>query len=490
MAGAANEAKKAANIKNAAVAEAHYGAGEYEKALEALRLIESNLTDKDDPRFVQNLRLVESATGGFSNVQRLRDGLLEVKKKMRAKQVAKQQSTSSNGAATDGGANAASSSSTAPPPSSATAATAANGGDKSDTAAGSASSRSQTSAASTDVNETLSVLREADSDCSILLYNLAALHFERQEYGASRTILEQLFRDIEPIEETVAVYVCLLLLDALVHCSRGALLNAYDKAAFASQTEEVLGKMEKLTRAGIRKDGGGDAAGDKDKEGVASLPFSSEQASEFDFRLHLYRAKALLMQHHLKASKKEIKSALEILHKSKFHDDDKKSSGGSSGSRAGSPSRSEEWASSAPALRNMSALYLKANFEYLRQNYRKALKLLSSCHSIGQMMQQLEGPDGASSSGGSAPGQLQAVEMKGAAGSMYYNNVACVHHKMQRSHLALHYFQKALAECGNVHDESGSGGSGSKGAKSGGGGSGGGKSGKSGGVAGREVGVG
>jgi hypothetical protein len=47
----------------------------------------------------------------------------------------------------------------------------------------------------------MALLADADSDCAILLYNLAALHFARKEHGAARAILEHLFRDIEPIDE-------------------------------------------------------------------------------------------------------------------------------------------------------------------------------------------------------------------------------------------------------------------------------------------------
>jgi CCR4-NOT transcription complex subunit 10 len=81
-------------------------------------------------------------------------------------------------------------------------------------------------------------------------------------------------------------------------------------------------------------------------------------------------------------------------------------------------------------LRNESALYLKANFEYLRQNYRKALKLLSSCHS--------EGSESGSAAGGSGGLTKQ--------GPMYFNNVGCVHHKMGKYHAALSYFSKALKQ--------------------------------------------
>ena len=119
--------------------------------------------------------------------------------------------------------------------------------------------------------------------------------------------------------------------------------------------------------------------------------------------------------------------------------------------------------SSTESLRNITALYLKANFEYLRQNYRKALKLLSSSHTTSGMMQQLAGPDQTISEKLTRGNSEHAPnkKLKGVVGATYLNNVACVHHKMCRPHLSVHYFKKAIAECvaanNPVSDEEGSG---------------------------------
>jgi CCR4-NOT transcription complex subunit 10 len=73
-----------------------------------------------------------------------------------------------------------------------------------------------------------------------------------------------------------------------------------------------------------------------------------------------------------------------------------------------------------PACQNVAALYLKANLEYLRHNYRKALKLLASAHRA----------DG----GAASPTR----------GMLYLNNMGCLHFRMGLYHLGLQYFQKAL----------------------------------------------
>eukprot|EP00619_Florenciella_sp_RCC1007_P009580 CAMPEP_0205918512 /NCGR_PEP_ID=MMETSP1325-20131115/9849_1 /ASSEMBLY_ACC=CAM_ASM_000708 /TAXON_ID=236786 /ORGANISM="Florenciella sp., Strain RCC1007" /LENGTH=107 /DNA_ID=CAMNT_0053286047 /DNA_START=175 /DNA_END=495 /DNA_ORIENTATION=+ len=73
------------NSDLAAKAEAHYNAGDYAKALDALHRIESTIADKQDPRLLHNLRLVESAVAGFNDVEGLKDGLMAIKQQLRAK---------------------------------------------------------------------------------------------------------------------------------------------------------------------------------------------------------------------------------------------------------------------------------------------------------------------------------------------------------------------------------------------------------------------
>mmetsp|Transcript_37089 Transcript_37089/g.85688 ORF Transcript_37089/g.85688 Transcript_37089/m.85688 type:complete len:795 (-) Transcript_37089:454-2838(-) len=370
------------NSDLAAKAESHYNAGDYGQALDALHRIESTIADKQDPRLLHNLRLVESAVAGFNDVEGLKDGLMAIKQQLREKL-----------------------------------------------------ERDSPESADGDMDLDLAAL---DSDTSILLYNLAALHFQRKEYTAAQSILENLFAHIEPIDETVAVHVCFLLLDVLLHMARGTLLTERERAAFSHKTEQILSHMEKVQIIGASSStdnsddansggsGGGAAAagnGEKDEKVLGGRKGDNPEQVEFEFRLHLYRAKLLLLQQQLKLSKKEIKSALEIYQR------DLRPDAATNGFEAGLDDDSRT------GMRNMTALYLKANFEYLRQNYRKALKLLASCHSAD------DGAAAAAAAGGAQTPQRPAV---GPLGSMYYNNIACAHHKMRRYHVALHYFQKAL----------------------------------------------
>ena len=76
-----------------------------------------------------------------------------------------------------------------------------------------------------------------------------------------------------------------------------------------------------------------------------------------------------------------------------------------------------------PPLQTPCAQYLKANVEYLRQNYRKALKVL-----------------------GSAPKNPIAPDTGECLSSYFFNNLGCIHCTLGKYSLAAHYFRKALEE--------------------------------------------
>ena len=73
---------------------------------------------------------------------------------------------------------------------------------------------------------------------------------------------------------------------------------------------------------------------------------------------------------------------------------------------------------------NTPILYIKSNFEYLRGNYRKAIKLLNS-----------------------APQSLKTTAETGEnLAAMYYNNMGVIHFYMRKHNLGAFYFRKALQE--------------------------------------------
>eukprot|EP00903_Cladosiphon_okamuranus_P018118 g16673.t1 len=304
-------------------------------------------------------------------------------------------------------------------------------------------------------------LADLDADASVLLYNLSALRFQQKQYGAAQAVLEWLFLHIEPLDDSLAIHICLLLLDVLCHSARGNLHTEDNLRRFSAQTAAVLAFLERphaLNSAG----GGGDsgAGGDSGRQQAQDDSGSGDSAeqTEFAFRLHLYKAKVLLLQEQTKTSKKEIKSALEIFQRElRGTGSDSTASGGGGAGESQQQQPGTFAPVPPPGVQNMAALYLKANLEHLRDNHRKALKLLASCHGF-QGAEEYSGPG-------------EAV------GPPYFNNMGCLHHKLGRHHVALHYFQKALEALGKGARAKGAGGESSGGEAAAAAGRGGGKDG-------------
>uniref|UniRef100_A0A8C4T773 CCR4-NOT transcription complex subunit 10 n=1 Tax=Erpetoichthys calabaricus TaxID=27687 RepID=A0A8C4T773_ERPCA len=106
-------------------------------------------------------------------------------------------------------------------------------------------------------------------------------------------------------------------------------------------------------------------------------------------KIHQYKVRAYIQMKSLKACKREIKSVMNT---------------------AGN---------SAPSL------FLKSNFEYLRGNYRKAVKLLNSSNIAEH------------------PGVMKTGEC---VRCMFWNNLGCIHFAMAKHNLGIFYFKKALQE--------------------------------------------
>ncbi|CAM9325169.1 unnamed protein product, partial [Sphacelaria rigidula] len=88
-------------------------------------------------------------------------------------------------------------------------------------------------------------LEGLDADASVLLFNLSALHFQQKQYGAAQAVLEHLFWHIEPVDESLAIHICLLLLDVLCHTARGNLHTPESISRFAQQSAVVVGFLER-----------------------------------------------------------------------------------------------------------------------------------------------------------------------------------------------------------------------------------------------------
>ncbi|XP_068612171.1 CCR4-NOT transcription complex subunit 10 [Brachionichthys hirsutus] len=215
-----------------------------------------------------------------------------------------------------------------------------------------------------------------DVENSLLSYNQAIVHYHMRQFSDAVAIAERLYQFLEPFEEKFALAVCFLLVDLYLLTFRP------EKAV------HLLAVLDKLSVQGSNKNGKGEN-NNWNKDG-------SSQRSEFTAvmeaaksKMHQYKVRAYIQMKSSKACKREIKSVMNT---------------------AGN---------SAPSL------FLKSNFEYLRGNYRKAVKLLNSSNIAEH------------------PGPIKTGEC---VRCMFWNNLGCIHFAMGKHNLGVFYFKKALQE--------------------------------------------
>ncbi|ETV88514.1 hypothetical protein, variant 2 [Aphanomyces astaci] len=251
-----------------------------------------------------------------------------------------------------------------------------------------------------------------ERDASLLRYNLAVVYFRQKKYAAAASLLDVLLRAIEPMDENVAMHICFLYLDVILHSSRSSSVTeaAAPSSALRQKADALVSYLESphmfngLVPLPVS---------DKKptKASVAAATAHDAHVVEFKFRLHLYKSKLALLHDNLKGAKKDVKTAMEI-----FQRDIKPVKGdgvagvlapivGGIGSIYVPPST---------AFQNSSALFLKAQLEYLRRNFKKCIKLVASC-------------------------KQQAVDE-----SLFLNNLGCVHSQLGHHQAAQSYFAKAL----------------------------------------------
>ncbi|XP_036394731.1 CCR4-NOT transcription complex subunit 10 isoform X1 [Megalops cyprinoides] len=216
-----------------------------------------------------------------------------------------------------------------------------------------------------------------DVENSILYYNQAIIHYHMRQYSEAILIGEKLYQFLEPFEEKFAQAVCLLLVDLY-------LLTFQPEKAL-----HLLAVLEKLTVQGNNKNGKVEATNNVNKDGANQKADCIAVIEAAKSKMHQYKVRAYIQMKSLKACKREIKSVMNT---------------------AGT---------SAPSL------FLKSNFEYLRGNYRKAVKLLNSSNIAEH------------------PGALKTGEC---VRCMFWNNLGCIHFAMGKHNLGIFYFKKALQE--------------------------------------------
>nr|XP_043873681.1 CCR4-NOT transcription complex subunit 10 isoform X2 [Solea senegalensis] len=228
-----------------------------------------------------------------------------------------------------------------------------------------------------------------DVENSLLYYNQAIIHYHMRQYSEAISIGEKLYQFLEPFEK-FAQAVCFLLVDLY-------LLTFQPEKAL-----HLLAVLDKLSVQGSNKNGKGDN-NSSNKEGASQKAEFTAMNEAAKSKMHQYKVRAYIQMKSSKACKREIKSVMNT---------------------AGN---------SAPSL------FLKSNFEYLRGNYRKAVKLLNSSNIAEH------------------PGPIKTGEC---VRCMFWNNLGCIHFAMGKHNLGIFYFKKALQENDNTCAQLGDGGNG------------------------------
>ncbi|XP_074644755.1 CCR4-NOT transcription complex subunit 10-like [Tubulanus polymorphus] len=207
-----------------------------------------------------------------------------------------------------------------------------------------------------------------DVDQILLYYNHAVILYRLRQYHSAVNIVDKLFQFIEPLEENLARKVSLLLAQ-LYLCTH--------------QPEKATGLLSFIEKSLFSSNGGNKTSERESKDGSPEYGMSDVWKA----RISQYKARCYLMLKSMKFCKREIKNLMNTIGVS-------------------------------PQL-----VFLKSNFEYLRGNYRKAIKVLNTAI-------QAKGP----------------MENPETLNVMYFNNMACIHFHMCKHHLGTFYLRKALAE--------------------------------------------
>ncbi|XP_010557608.1 PREDICTED: CCR4-NOT transcription complex subunit 10-like [Tarenaya hassleriana] len=240
-------------------------------------------------------------------------------------------------------------------------------------------------------------------DNTVTVFNIAITRFHLHDYGKALSILEHLFQNIEPLDETIALQICFLLLDVALACRDAskfaAVLNYMEKTygvGCGSQVENgnsvqlstnQVSKIASLQTSSLASD----SANSDLAAGESTLSRSlSEETLEYDnglaeigeqsltkqvdrfpannvvkaigdrsisavdlkLELQLYKVRFFLLTRNLKLAKREVKHAMNI-------------------------ARSRDSSVNIDRGRDSSvALLLKSQLEYARGNHEKARKLV------------------------------------------------------------------------------------------------------------------
>ncbi|XVE63682.1 hypothetical protein DITRI_Ditri07aG0039000 [Diplodiscus trichospermus] len=297
---------------------------------------------------------------------------------------------------------------------------------------------------STTASNSGSIIYTDEFDTSVAALNIAVIWFHLHEYAKALLVLEPLFQNIEPIDETTALHICLLLLDVVLACNDASksadVLNYLEKAfgvgnvsqgdngnITVQQSMNLVGKLSSVPSSSLVSDastsdlaasmnasenplsrtlsedpldemfstldiGGENLARPAGLASANDLPRTTVDRSisgvDLKLKLQLYKVRFLHLTRNVRLAKREVKHAMNI----------------------------------ARGRDSSMALLLKAQLEYARGNHRKAIKLLMA----------------------------SSNRTDAAISSMFNNNLGCIYYQLGKYHTSAVFFSRALSNCSSL----------------------------------------
>eukprot|EP00750_Incisomonas_marina_P003425 INCI13112.1.p1 GENE.INCI13112.1~~INCI13112.1.p1 ORF type:complete len:730 (+),score=118.55 INCI13112.1:188-2377(+) len=254
---------------------------------------------------------------------------------------------------------------------------------------------------------------DADLTClnkpgvALTLYNLAALLHQSRHTSATMSHLETIFENMDNIDELIVLRSCVLLLELYSMVLRCCTCLRMQRTLYMQRAVQVMDYCFSKKFFDARGHSGNGKSGSKSGGGQSNGGGSSPNAKEsalsrqFRLRLNIAASKAYLAVEAWRLAKKPLFQACSLMEQPSSRND------------LVGPAAVEDWNDRTSDF-NFALQMLRANHEYLRKEYRKSVKLLHTFN---------------------ATGPLQAL---------FYNNMGCVHYRLNKYTSAAFYFTRAL----------------------------------------------
>ncbi|KAK7823311.1 ccr4-not transcription complex subunit 10, partial [Quercus suber] len=104
-----------------------------------------------------------------------------------------------------------------------------------------------------------SIVYTDEFDTSVAILNIAVIWFHLHEYAKALSVLGPLYQNIEPIDETIALHICLLLLDVALAChdasksAKVAIKSSNDVKSHHKVSATLVGNVLAEMAVGLKK---------------------------------------------------------------------------------------------------------------------------------------------------------------------------------------------------------------------------------------------